>query len=306
MIRMRFSFIQAFKDAWHVFYKHPIFFGMYFIVTALLSLLAVVALGCYLNFFDQTNIAACCQMIKVLLLNVNYVQSSFDGLTPYDSLKYIIPSDNLNYVLKTMNWKEYFNIVIYPKRYILIGLLCVWIFVKEAIFLGFIKISLLWQQGKSATLKELYKNFALIPSVLMVNIIGLSLAGLVVMTNLVGLYFLVYTCGSRDNVWIIRVVLLLGVILLLIECIAAIYVVIRCKFFRYFIVQDHSSAWASLCQSWQLTHGSVISLNVFALVRSISYYIKLPIITAFWAAVIDPQFDVSVYRQLRARQNKND
>lgn len=188
------------------------------------------------------------------------------GLTMRDAVSSYLPSDLMNQTLGRDVIS--FDISGYDVMYILSWVVPTALALKlvlDVISVGWTKIALDLNAGKTVSIRYLYQYYYLVPRVFVVNLI-------------------------------VGVVTIAGFLLFVIP---GIFIYQRLRFSKYFIIDKNLSIIKSLQSSWALTEGSVLPLFGFSMVSIILDSIgNLIIVMGLFMTPLQNQVEANVYSQL--------
>lgn len=313
-LKFKFSILNAYQDALQIRYKHLFFYLSWYAVIWCISFLMLLGWGVYTDIFNFSVmiqnynwiIASFKQQVISFFIGFNFKDVKITGFSFYDFLKLLFSEDILNNTLSTMSLKEYFNVVLFPLKMVLVPLFIISLSFIMTISIGYIKTALLFQDNKQATLYDMYQYMYLVPQYFLGKIIIFSSSmTFICIPILIGL-FVVDSSSLFKNIQngsFFEIVLYATIFLLVFVFFIFIYQ--RLRFIKYFIIDQEVSAFKACSLSWKLTRGSVVSLTLFSsvtlLVMIIHPMTGLFIMITGW---LNQQAEVSVYRQMIASENK--
>lgn len=264
----KFSMHDAYTFGVKMVVEHFGFFMMTMGLGILLTTTAFVVLGFadYTIFKDrfielaQTFFAAVQQGLGVV--KVPYLKSVHEAIRPYvpDILSnYVAPAkaNIFAIVVNSENLKS-LAMVILPVFFILKLLM-------DLIVIGWTKMALDLQVGKSVSIEYLYKYYRLVPRVFAVGVLQYVIIGL-------GLMFFI---------------------------IPGIYLMERLRFARYFVIDKDQSIMQAFQSSWKITDGAVVHLVGYSLFAGlISMAGTMLFVVTFFTIPLWYQVDANIYRQM--------
>jgi uncharacterized membrane protein len=305
-LNFKFSIFDSYQTSLRVNYKNILFYLSWYVITSLVFLVLVFGFGIYTDILNGSvltqNFAWILSVVKHQLVSffvgIKYSKATFTGFSFYELLKTFISEDVLNQGLKTISFSEYFNVVLLPKKIVLVPLFMMYLSFVMAASIGYIKTALKFQSGKKATLHDIYQYIYLLPQYLLCKIIMFLICfGLLTFPCLLGVWaWYSKTPGQNTQLDKFSFVLLTVALLM---AVLALFIYQRLRFMKYFIIDKEVSAFHAVQLSWNLTQGSVISLLLFSLVAVLVGYAHpmsgLFLMLSLW---LNRQAEVSLYRQM--------
>ena len=311
-LKFKFSILDAYKTSLRVNYKNIFFYLSWYGIITIIGFFALFGFGIYSDILNIPNltqnytwvVSSLKHQLIYFFIGIKYLDIKFTGFTFYDLLKLFASEDVLNHTLQSMSFKEYFNVIVLPKKIVLVPILMIWLSFLMAVSIGYIKTALKFQSGKNATLHDMYQYVYLLPQYLF----GKIIINLVCSTSLMVPIFLGFlvmyakTPGQNSQLDKFGLVVL---ILFLLGIIFASFLYQRLRFMKYFIIDKEVSAFKAVWLSWDVTRGSVISLSLFSsvavLVAAAHPISGLFMMLSGW---LNQQAEVSLYRQMIESENR--
>lgn len=315
-LNFKFSILEAYTTSLKVNYKNILFYLVWYGIITFVGFIVVFGLGIYsdiLNISEMTqNYARMASSLKHQLISffigIEYSSMKFTGFNFYDLLKLFISEDILNHSLQTMSFKEYFNVVLLPKKIVLVPFLMLYLSFVMTVSIGYIKTALNFQSDKKATLHDMYQYMYLLPQYLFGKIIMflVCFVPLMVMFFIGFLVLAFYMSMLKQNTPPTTHAELIFIGIAFIVMFAFVfYLYQRLRFIKYFIIDKEISAFKATKLSWDVTRGNVISLSLFSLVAVLVGAVHpmsgLFIMVSLW---LNQQAEVSLYHQMTQFENK--
>lgn len=315
-LNFKFSIFDAYTTSLRVNYKNILFYLAWYGIIAFVSVIVSFGFEIYADLLNisamKQNYAWIVSLLKVQLKSFfvgfnNSGMQAITGFSFYDFLKLFISEDILNHTLQSMSFKEYFNVVILPKKIVLIPFFMILLSFMMAVSIGYIKTALKFQSAKKATLHDMYQYIYLLPQYLFGKMI-MFLICFVPLMLMIFVGFLVlgfYTSMLKQNTPTTHAEILFIGIAFMVMLIFISYLYQRLRFMKYFIIDKEVSAFKAAKLSWDVTRGSVILLSLFssvAVLVGVAHPMSgLFMMISLW---LNQQAEVSLYRQMTGLENK--
>lgn len=287
MINTRFSLLQAYFTGIKMLLEYISFYMMWYAVVLAAWFGIAIGFGLYADVLDYSALTASWSWIGAIAkrwfseIKIDY-SAIPDDASVYGLLRHFLPSNILNHTLETMSWSEYFNIIILPKKVILLVSVVATAWLSMSVSIGFIKTALSFQSNGTACFHDMYQYFYLVPSYVATKVIMILACGL-------PLALLLVTHSYMGSLKYGAAVVVSAVV---------VFVYQRLRFAKYFVIDQGMNPSAACGASWHLTQGSVFHLLMFSICAMAIMTHHFSGLLMYFFVTLDKQAEVSVYRQL--------
>ncbi len=308
-LNFKFSILNSYKTSLRVNYKNILFYLSWYGIITLVGFVVLFGLGIYSDILNISSmkqnyawlISFFKHQLQSFFVGIKYSGMKITGFSFYDFLKLFISEDILNQTLQTMSFKEYFNLVLLPKKIVLVPFLMLYLSFMMTISIGYIKTELKFQSGKKATLHDMYQYIYLLPQYLFAKIIIFFICCICFFFPFVISFFVLgfNALTVKQNAPITQIELVFLAVLFIVMLILVTFLYQRLRFMKYFIIDQEVSAFKAAKLSWNTTQGSIMSLSLFSFVAvlvGVAHPMSgLLIMMSLW---LNQQAEVSLYRQM--------
>lgn len=287
MINKKFSVLRAYYTAITMLLEYISFYVVWYAIVIAGWFCIAIAFGLYADLLDYNAITSNWSWIGAIMtrwlaeIKISYNSIPSD-ISVYGMLSHFLPSNILNHTLETMSWSEYFNIIIGPKKIVLLVVAVAVAWLSMSVSIGFIKTALSFQSKGTACFHDLYQYFYLVPAYVATKVVMLVACGLpialLVLTRVV------------FGTWQYFVALIVGAVV--------VFIYQRLRFAKYFVIDQGMNPSDACVASWHVTKGSVMHLLIFSICSMVFMAHHLSGVLMYFVVTLDKQAEVSVYRQL--------
>jgi len=287
VINSRFSLLQAYFVGIKMLLEYISFYMVWYAIVMAVGFLLSIGLGVYLDLLDYKALATDWSWVGSIISQwFSEIKLSYSAIpkdaTVYGLLNHLLPNNILNHSIESMSWAEYFNIIVLPKKIVLLIALAVASWLSMSVSIGFIKTALAFQSNKVASFHDMYRYFYLVPPYVATKII-MMLACIVPIALLLVTHFYL---GMFTYVMIV----VSGAII--------VFLYQRLRFAKYFVIDKNQNPIAACVASWHVTKGCVFHLLIFSICAVAVMTHHFSGLLMYFFVTLDKQTEVSVYRQL--------
>lgn len=287
----KFSVLDAYVVSAKVILEYISFYIVWYGALLVASFVSMVWFGVYADILNVSalteNFSWVSEIVKRWLSDIKFDASSIpNDLTIYGLISHVLPKSILNHTIETMSWSEYFNIIVMPKKIILLSAIIGAACASMTVSIGFIKTALAFQSKQKASFCDMYQYFYLVPSYFATRLAVMfasftPILAILVIHNYLGMF---------------------KYLLFAVSIVAAIFVYQRLRFAKYLVIDQGENPVHACIASWNLTRGSVFHLLVYSVCSVVLMAPQGSMIFLFLATNLDKQAEVSLYRQMMSNR----
>lgn len=306
-LNFNFFVVDAYIGSIKTIYKNILFYLAWYGISVLLSMFFFYGLLWYIDVLHIQNYHSFVPIIKKQLsffvYGFDYNLQDIKSFNFYNFLKLIFTADLVNHNLEIMSLKEYCNIILFPKKIVVIPVCMIWISSIMTMSIGYIKTALRFQSGKKATLSDMYQYVYLLPRYFLAKTIVFLVCFIgIFFSSIIGFFVLIISEENTQKEFAVTGIIFAIIVLLGLFLVTFFYQ--RLRFVKYFIIDQETSVFKAISLSWRMTQGNVLSLSLFSLIATtIGVLHPMSGLFIMMSSWLNQQAEVSLYRQMTASEN---